>query len=339
MANATAARSEGQPPDLAAVQSARKRLGGALPPSPLIASALGKDVLLKLEALNPTGSFKIRGATNALLARHGEARARGVACCSTGNHARALAHAAAQNGVRATICVSNLVPPGKVAAIEALGADLRIVGRSQDDAQAEVERLVRTEHLLEIPPFDHPDVIAGQGTIALELLDQKSDLAAIAVPLSGGGLAGGIALAAKAIRPGIRIIGISMDRGAAMAASLAAGRPVEVEEVASLADSLGGGIGLFNRYSFDLCRRLIDEVILVTEAEIYRGLRYVLTEERLLIEGGAAVCHAAILAGKLTCDKGPVALIVSGRNAEPEQLSLILADKPAPLSDGNLVGP
>src|SRR5690606_27505397 len=127
------------------------------------------------------------------------------------------------------------------------------VGRSQDDALAESRRLSREEGLMEISPFDDPLVIAGQGTIGLELLEDRPDLAAILVPLSGGGLAAGVALAAKAIKPSIKVIGISMDRGAAMHDSVRAGRPVEVEEVPSLADSLGGGIGLDNRLSFPLC--------------------------------------------------------------------------------------
>lgn len=326
-------------PDLPAVEAAHRRIANSVATTPLIESALGGNVLLKLEALNPTGSFKVRGASNALIARMDEARKRGVICCSTGNHGRALAYAAANNNVQATICISKLVPPSKVAALKALGADVRIVGTSQDDAQVEVDRLVEQDGRIEIPPFDHPDVIAGQGTIALELLQQRPDLATIAVPLSGGGLAGGIALAAKAMKPTIRIIGISMDRGAAMAASIAAGQPVEVEEVPSLADSLGGGIGLGNRHSFGLCQRLLDDVILVTESEIYRGLRYLLTEERLLAEGGSAVGHAAILADKLAIGDAPTALIISGRNAEPDHVAKVLAGDPLQLSDNVTVQP
>ena len=140
--------------------------------------------------------------------------------------------------------MSSLVPQAKVDGIKALGAEARIAGRSQDEALAESERLRDSEGLAEISPFDDPLVIAGQGTIGLELLEVRPDIDTILVPLSGGGLAAGIALAAKAIKPAVKVIGISMDRGAAMHASIAAGHPVEVEEVASLADSLGGGIGL-----------------------------------------------------------------------------------------------
>jgi threonine dehydratase len=169
--------------------------------------------LLKLETVQPVGAFKIRGAANALARLDEAARIRGVACCSTGNHGRAVAHAGRQLGIRAVVCLSSLVPAVKVAAIEALGAEVRRVGSSQDDAQVEVDRLVAEEGMTDVPPFDHPHVIAGQGTIALELLESRPDLQAIVVPLSGGGLAGGIALAAKAIRPSIRIVGVTMDRG------------------------------------------------------------------------------------------------------------------------------
>jgi threonine dehydratase len=155
-------------------------------------------------------------------------RSRGVVCCSTGNHGRAVAHAARARGIAATVCLSALVPPAKVDAVAALGARVLRHGDSQDDAQREASRLVATEGLTEIPPFDHPDVIAGQGTIGLELLADRPDLGAILVPLSGGGLLAGIAVAVKALKPSVRVIGLSMDRGAAMAASLGAGRPVAV---------------------------------------------------------------------------------------------------------------
>jgi threonine dehydratase len=148
--------------------------------------------------------------------------------------------------------MSALVPSNKVEAVRGLGAEIRIVGRSQDDAQEEVDRLVREEGLTEIPPFDHLDVIAGQGTIGLEIADDCPDAELVLVPLSGGGLASGVAAAIKARLPKARVIGVSMERGAAMEASLRAGRPVAVEEMETLADSLGGGIGLANRYTFSL---------------------------------------------------------------------------------------
>lgn len=305
-------------PTLADVLAARRRIAGMaavtpLVPSPFMERVTGHDFLLKLEFAQATGAFKLRGAANAVMQLpEGVA---GVTCCSTGNHGRAVAFAARARGLRAVICMSELVPEAKVEGIRALGAEVRIAGRSQDDAHRECLRLVEDEGLTEISPFDDPQVIAGQGTIGLELLECRPDLAAILVPLSGGGLAGGIALAAKANKPSVRVIGISMDRGAAMYESLRAGRPVEVEEVPSLADSLGGGIGLHNRLTFALCRERLDDVVLVTEEEIYRAIQAVYYEDRLVCEGASAVGHAAVLAGKLSLP-GPTATIVTGRNLD-----------------------
>ena len=183
-------------------------------PSPFMSERCGQDFLLKLENMQPIGAFKLRGAYNAVMSLpNGTA---GVTCCSTGNHGRGVAFAAARRGMRAVICMSKLVPQAKVDGIKAIGADVAIVGTSQDDALAESRRLVEAEGLVEISPFDDPLVIAGQGTIGLEMMEARPDLDTILVPLSGGGLAAGVAVAAKSIDPTVKIIGISMDRGAAM---------------------------------------------------------------------------------------------------------------------------
>ena len=295
------------------------------------------EVLLKLETLQPTGAFKIRGAANALLTLSAKQRRRGVVCASTGNHGRAVAWVARRLGIPATVCLSALVPQERAKAIEALGASVRRVGRNQDEAMEDVARAVANEGMTEVAPFDDPEVIAGQGTIALELLEERPDLEAILVPLSGGGLAGGIALAAKTLKPTIGVIGVSMERGAAMHESIAAGRPVAVEEVPSLADSLGGGIGLENRWSFDLCRGLLDETVLVSESEIYRGIRHLLLEERQVAEGAAAVGAAALLAGKIA-PIGPIALIISGRTIGSQALARIAAGQPVALGGRDISG-
>ena len=324
-------------PDLAAIRQARTAVATTVQRTPLVTAATltaraGHEILLKLESLQPTGAFKVRGATNAISRLDAERRTRGVGCCSTGNHGRAVAFAAKRAGIHAVVCLSALVPDNKVEAIRALGADVRRIGRSQDDAQREIDRLVLDEGLTDIPPFDHPDVIAGQGTIALELLKDRPDLSAIVVPLSGGGLISGIAIAAKALKPDIRIIGVSMENGAAMHESLAAGRPMVVTEVASLADSLGGGIGLTNRYTFAICRALVDETILISEAEIYDGMQTLFREQRLVTEGAASVGVAALLAGKLRID-GPTALIVSGNNVDLNQFLAVAAGQPVKVGD------
>src|SRR3989338_1079765 len=213
----------------------------------------------------PTDRLTLADVLAAAAAIRGQADGTpGVVCCSTGNHGRAIAYAARKRRMRAVVCMSALVPEAKVAGIRALGAEVRIIGRSQDDAAEESRRLVVAEGLVEIPPFDDARVIAGQGTVGLEIMAARPDLTTLLVPLSGGGLAAGVALAAKTIKPDLRIIGVSMDRGAAMQASLAAGHPAAVTEYPSLADSLGGGIGLENRHTFAICRDLLDEVVLVS---------------------------------------------------------------------------
>ncbi|MET3588440.1 threonine dehydratase [Pseudorhizobium tarimense] len=309
------------PVSLADIERAATRIAGRvvrtpLTPSPTLSKRAGQPVHLKLETLQPIGAFKLRGAMNAILSRDNAARRRGLVTASTGNHGRAVAYAARELGVPATICMSSLVPANKVEAIRSLGANIRIVGVSQDDAQDEVERLVQTLDLTPIPPFDDVDVVAGQGTIGLELVEDLPDLATVLVPLSGGGLAGGIAVAAKALKPQARIIGISMERGAAMYAAVAAGKPVAVREEETLADSLGGGIGLSNRVTFALCRALLDDVVLLTEDEIAAGIRHAAREEDQVVEGAGAVGMAAILANKVQL-LGPTAVIVSGRNIDP----------------------
>jgi threonine dehydratase len=285
-------------------------------PSATLSERLGGPVVLKLEHLQASGSFKFRGATNAVARLTAAECARGVIGVSTGNHGRGLARACAQAGVHCTIVMSRLVPGNKVEAIRGEGAEVVIHGRSQDEAQTEVDRRVADGAVM-IPPFDHRDIIAGQGTVGLEMLEQVPDLETVLVQLSGGGLISGVAAAIKAAKPQARIIGISMERGAAMAASLDAGHPVEVEELATLADSLGGGIGLKNAHTFAMTRGLVDEVVLLSEAEIAAGIRHCYWHERQIVEGSGAVGAGAILAGRIAAPtEGATVVLLSGGNID-----------------------
>ena len=302
------------------IRAARERIASKVEYTPITISTslskrLGVPVHLKLEHRQITGSFKLRGASNAIASLRADEKARGVVAASTGNHGRALAHAAKLEGMRAVICMSRLVPQNKLDEIRRLGAEIRIVGNSQDDAQQEVERLVVEERLVMLPPFDHPAIIAGQGTLGLEMIEQVPEAGLVLVQLSGGGLASGVAAAVKGVSPGTKVIGVSMARGAAMKASLDAGRPVLVEELPTLADSLGGGIGLDNRLTFAMCRHLLDEIILLGEDEIAAGIRHAYAQEREIVEGAGAVGIAALLAGKVKA-KGPVVVLLSGRNID-----------------------
>jgi len=316
---------------LEAVFRARSRLPRSITHSPLVRAPwlderAGAPVWFKDETRGPTGAFKIRGATNMIGALPTDARARGVVTCSTGNHGRAVAWAAASAGIRAVVCLSELVPEYRRAAIRGLGAEVRVIGASQDEAFVEADRLAREEGLTVVPPFDHPLIVAGQATIGLEIAETLPDTGTILVGLSGGGLAAGIGFALKSIRPAIRIVGISTDNGgAAMHESLRAGHPVEVPEPPSLADSLGGGIGLDNRCTFELCRRCIDEVVLLSEAEIAEGMRAIYREQRMIVEGSAAVGAAALIAGK-TAAAGdePLICIISGNLVDMDVFTAVM---------------
>lgn len=299
---------------------ARERIASKIQMTPVVASLALEElcnmpVFIKLEHHQITGSFKLRGATNAIMNLSAAQKKHGVVGVSTGNHGRGLAYAARQAGIRCIICMSRLVPQNKIDGIKAQGAEVRIVGSSQDDAQIEVDRLVAEEHLTMLPPFDHFDIIAGQGTLGLELLDQLPDARTVLVPVSGGGLISGVATALKSTLPHVQVIGISMERGAAMHTSIQAGQPIEVQELPTLADSLGGGIGLDNRYTYAMVRELVDDIVLVTEREIAEAIRHAYWSERQILEGSSSVGIAALLSGKVALQP-PVAIIASGGNID-----------------------
>jgi len=303
------------------IQAARERIAPHIMPLRIAASvALSKqfdsEILLAHEYLQTTGAFKLRGAMNSVLQLG--SKTTGVTAVSTGNHGRALAYSARQAGVPCIICMSELVPNNKLEAIRALGAETRIIGKSQDEAEIEANRLVAEEGYTMIPPFDHEHVVAGQGTLGLEMLEQVPDVNTVLVQLSGGGLISGIALALKSQQPEVRIIGISMERGCAMAASQRAGKPIDVEELPTLADSLGGGIGLDNRLTFDMVRDYVDDIVLLSETEIADGIRHAYFKEQIVLEGGGAVGIAALLAGKVSPGNKTIVLL-SGKNIDMER--------------------
>jgi len=293
-----------------------------------LSEAVGVDVRLKLECLQPTGSFKIRGAAAKIAGIPADQRHRGVITASTGNHGRAVAHVARELGIPATICLSENVPPGKVAPLEQLGCSLDIDGASQDVA---FDRAIAAAANPDGPILVHsildPLVLAGQGTCGLEIAEQEPATALVLVPLSGGGLIAGVSVAIRSLLPNARVIGLSMDRGAVMHASIAAGHPVQLPEVETLADSLQGGIGLDNDTSFPIVQELVEDIVLITEDEIETGMRHALREHRLILEGAGAVGIGALLAGKVEPSKGPVIVICSGANAELGKLAELAAQR------------
>ncbi|MCC7272311.1 MAG: pyridoxal-phosphate dependent enzyme [Alphaproteobacteria bacterium] len=311
------------------VRAARRLIAGIAVRTPLkgcdaLGERIGGAVHLKIETMQPTGAFKVRGAANRLLQLSPEERRRGVITVSTGNHGRAVAYVARRLGIRCVVCLSSLVPANKVAAIRALGAELDVGGENQDAAMDRAEGRALAEGLVMVSPFDDPAIIAGQGTIALEILEDVADAGTIVVPLSGGGLAAGVAVAAKALRPSLRVVAIGSERCPAMLRSLEAGRPVAVAEHESLADSLGGGIGLANRFTLALVGEFVDEIRVVGEAAIAAAMRFAFHEARLVVEGAAAVPIAALHAARFGEFPSPIVAVITGDNVEPDRLLAIL---------------
>lgn len=307
-----------QTPSLKDVWEARKRITTVVRKTPLVFSPrlseiTGTSVYLKLENLQDTGSFKVRGAANKILSLKPDDRERGVATFSTGNHGMAVAHIARSLGIPAVICMSRHVPESKAQAIRQLGARLEIVGDSQDDAEQYCYRLEQEQGLSVIKPFDDFHVVAGQGTIGLELLEELPQVNMVIAGLSGGGLVGGIGLALKYTNPESSIIGVSMEQSAVMHESLKAGKPIQMKESPTLADSLLGGIGLDNLYTFSIIRRYMDKSYLVPEEVIAEGMAYLLENHRIAVEGAAAVGAGAILRGIVKPGSHTV-LVISGCN-------------------------
>ncbi|MDR2455988.1 MAG: threonine/serine dehydratase [Deltaproteobacteria bacterium] len=321
-------------PNLSDIYAAQKRIAPYIRRTPLIYSEglsqiTGEKVYLKLESLQLTGSFKARGAANKLLSLTAEEQAKGVIAFSTGNHGRAVAYIGRELGIKVTICLSQRVPKYRVEGMKALGAKVVACGQSQDEAYEKALEYQNKGGLTMVAPFDDAEVLCGQGTMALEILEEMPSVGSIIVPLSGGGLFSGVALAAKTISPSLKMVGVSMEVAPAMIKSLEAGKPVEIAEVDSLADALLGGIGLDNKYTFELTRRYIDCCFLVPELFIARAMANALMKERLCLEGSGAVGIATILAGlppEARVKGRPVVVICSGGNVDTSLLIKIIND-------------
>ena len=278
-------------------KKAHKSISPYINYTPLIHSlALSKnlEVYLKLECLQVTGSFKLRGATNKLLSLTNEQKNKGVIAVSTGNHGKGVAHAAKQIGIKSTIFMSSMVPEHRKKAIESLGAKVEIIGNNSDEADLYAREFAKKNNITLVHPFDDLDVIAGQGTVGLEMLEAMPNIDSVIIPTSGGGLIGGIALAIKLQKPNVKIIATSMKRGPSMYESLKAGKPVDVKEEETLADCLGGSIGLENQYTFGICKDVIDDFILIDEPKIAEGIKFNFEKHKLVTEGAAATSIMAV---------------------------------------------
>jgi len=298
--------------------------------SPQLTELVGSSVYLKTENLQQTGSFKIRGASNKMLNLTEEESARGVITISSGNHGRAVSYIAKRLGIHAVICMSSRVPSNKVEAIKSLGAEVVIHGDSYEEAEIHALQLQEERGLTMIASFDDPLVIAGQGTIGLEVLEDLPEVDTIIAPLSGGSLMSGIALTMKSASSTIRTIGVSMDRAPVMYHSLRAGKPIKMEEEDTIADALVGNIGLNNKYTFRMVQQYVDDVVLVSDEEIAEAMRFALKAHHLVVEGGGAVGIAALLHRRVSRVGRNVVVVLSGSNVSlPLLLTLVSANSSA----------
>jgi threonine dehydratase len=312
---------------LADVLAARERLRGSIYESPcphsiMLSALTGQQVYLKLENLQMTGSFKERGALNRIAMLTPEQAARGVIAASAGNHAQGVAYHATKRGIRALIVMPLTTPLVKVTATRGFGAEVLLHGANYDEACAEAVRLCDEQHLTFIHPFDDPGVMAGQGTIGLELLEQVPQLEAVVVPIGGGGLIGGIACAIKESRPEIRIVGVQTARLPSMQAAIEAHHPVTVDPATTIADGIA--VRRAGDLTFPLVERYVDEIVTVEEDEIASAILMLLEREKTLAEGAGAAALAALLEHRTSLHGAHTAVLVCGGNIDVTLLSRII---------------
>jgi threonine dehydratase len=317
---------------LADVVAARERVRGSIycspcPHSQMLSALTGQQVYLKLENLQMTGSFKERGALNRIALLTPEQAARGVVAASAGNHAQGVAYHATKRGIRALIVMPLATPLVKVTATRGFGAEVLLYGANYDEACEEATRLCAAEGMTFIHPFDDAVVMAGQGTIGLELLEQVPQLEAVVVPIGGGGLIGGIACAIKeaciqASRPEIRVIGVQTSRLPSMLAARAAGHPVTVEPATTIADGIA--VRRAGDVTLPVVERYVDEIVTVDEDEIASAILVLLEREKTLAEGAGATALAALLQKKTSLNGAHTAVMVCGGNIDVTLLSRII---------------
>ena len=310
---------------LGMILEARERLRGVAQRTGLVEfralSSADSRVFLKTEDLQNTGSFKVRGAYIKIASLSDEERAAGVIASSAGNHAQGVALAARSFGIPATIVMPEGAPLAKVKATRELGANVVLHGSVYDDAYAEARRLQQETGATFIHPFDDPMVIAGQGTIGLEIMDEMPDTDTIVVPVGGGGLAAGVAAAVKMLHPSVRVIGVQAAGAAGMKASLEAGHVVSLPSAKTIADGIA--VKQPGELTFELCRKYLDEVVTVDDDEIAQAILFLMEKGKMVAEGAGAAPVAAIMNRKLDC-RGKIAAVISGGNIDVTMISRII---------------
>jgi threonine dehydratase len=320
-------------PTLADVNAARARLGGIalhtpLEASPQLAAASGAaEVRLKREELQPTGAFKTRGAHNKVaIVAEGRPEA-ALVTASSGNHGIAVATAAIRHGMRLTVLVGRSISPAKLERLRAMETQrvtVELIGDDSDDAEVEARRRDDAGHAIYVPPYNDPDVIAGQATVAVEILDDWPDVDTIVVPIGGGGLIAGIGLWAKAMKPDLRLIGVQPAASPPMYAHFQTGSTEPMPIAPTMADGVAGNIERTS-ITWKLCKRLVDEVVVVEEDAIADALRWALEVPHILLEGSAALGIAALRPGIVDVTSRRVAIVLTGRNVTADALGRLFA--------------
>ena len=315
-------------PTLADVNAARQRLQGIalhtpLEPSPELAEASGAtEVRLKREDVQPTGAFKTRGAHNKVAIVATDRPEAALVTASSGNHGIAVATAAIRHGMRLTVLVGRSVSPAKLERLRALETSrvtVELAGNDTDDAEAEARRRDDAGHAIYIPPYNDPEVIAGQATVGVEILEDWPEVEVIVVPIGGGGLIGGIALWAKAVKPSLRLVGVQPAASPPMYAHMETGSTDAMPIAPTLADGVAGNIER-DSITWKLCRQLVDEVVVVEEEDIASAMRWSMEVPHILLEGSAVLGIAALRAGSVDVSGRNVTVVTTGRNVSAETL-------------------
>ncbi|MER6671383.1 pyridoxal-phosphate dependent enzyme [Amycolatopsis japonica] len=309
------------------IRDAAARLAGVAHRTPVVRSRtldelVGAEVFIKCENLQRVGAFKFRGAYNAASRLSPEQLAKGIAAYSSGNHAQAVALAARELGSSAVILIPEDTPQSKKDATAGYGAEIVTYDRYTGDRVAIGEALAADRGLALIPPYEHPHVIAGQGTAALELLEDTDSLDTLVVPVGGGGLIAGSSTAAKAVRPGIRVVGVEPAAGDDTKRSLEAGERVSIPVPRTIAD--GQAAEIPGELTFSINRRLVDDIALVTDEQVRDAMRFAFERLKLVIEPSGATGLAALLSGRISAS-GRVGVIISGGNVSPERFAELIA--------------
>lgn len=311
---------------LADIEAARPLVEAVAVPTPMVESRwlsglTGRPTYLKCENLQRTGSFKIRGAAVRFARLTEDERSRGVVAASAGNHAQGVALAAQQHGIRATVFMPEGAPIPKEKATRGYGAEVVFAGKVLEDALTAARQHAERTGAVFVHPFDHPDIVAGQGTLGLEVLEQCPDVATLIVPTGGGGLIAGVAAAVKALRPEVRVVGIQAAAAAAYPPSLAEGHPVRLAQMSTMADGIA--VGEPGALTFAMVQQYVDDMLTVSEESMSRTLLALLEREKLVVEPAGAV-GAAVLCDQPDRFPGPVVAVLSGGNIDPVLLGKVI---------------